>query len=149
MGIRRDFKVKGMTHTPLYPSNAFRLQGMLESVRMGWWKQAWSESSEPRDGANGFDRLNGDEPTLPVSLVRDPANPVDSNAIRVYVPALGDGEAGFVGHVPAGIAKRLAPRIDEGIEFGCALIDILVAENDSDNPGIEIGVWRLKEDPAV
>jgi len=137
------FNAVGMTFLDNYPASAYRMQGMLEAGRQRMWTTAWREGDEAPDGTNGADRIRPEDyPVLTAFLVREPHNRKDRNAIAIYVPALGRGEAGRIGHVPRKEAKRLANSIDQGVAYSAAVTEILGAE-DTENPGIQIEVWAV------
>ena len=48
---------------------------------------------------------------LPVDLLREPTNPYDENAVRVFVDSM------MVGYIPAAFAKEMAPMIDAGRRY--------------------------------
>lgn len=52
-------------------------------------------------------------PNKGIVLKREPHNPHDSNAIKVYLSDLED----YIGYVPKGIAERLAPILDRGSRY--------------------------------
>ncbi len=137
------FNAVGMTFVGNYPACAHRMQGMLEAGRTRMWTEAWREGDEIPDGTNGASRIRPEDyPVLTAHLVREPHNAKDRNAIAIYVPVLGRGEAARIGHVPRDYAKDLARNIDEGISYSAAVTDILGAE-DAENPGIQIGVGAV------
>lgn len=74
-----------------------------------------------------------------VRLEREPDNQYDCNAIKVWVA----GE--FVGHIPALIAKSIAPEMDKGISWVADIDSILVSVENMNNPGIKILIWRENE----
>jgi hypothetical protein len=74
-----------------------------------------------------------------VSLERDINNQYDNNAIKVIV----DNE--MVGHIPAVLAKFIAPEMDNGVEWFADIESILVSVENMDNPGIKIIIWREDE----
>ncbi|RJR32315.1 MAG: hypothetical protein C4576_30645 [Desulfobacteraceae bacterium] len=45
------------------------------------------------------------------SLVREPTNPFDPNAIKVEIDGL------YLGYIPRKTASNLAPRIDDGMQY--------------------------------
>lgn len=51
---------------------------------------------------------------LPVTLIREPDNPSDGNAIKVVATGRGALKGKQLGHVPAAVAEVLAPMIDRG-----------------------------------
>lgn len=71
------------------------------------------------------------------SLIRQPENPVDRNAVAV----LAGGEQ--VGFVPAGLASRLAPDMDAGHQFRVTDAEVLVMPDHEDRPGLLIRVERV------
>lgn len=52
-----------------------------------------------------------------LTLVRDPSNAYDSNAIRVILELENDDNEYFIGHVAAADAKHLAPYLDNDEEL--------------------------------
>lgn len=74
-----------------------------------------------------------------VALERDPNNQYDNNAIKVVI----DNE--MVGHIPAMLAKSIAPEMDRGIEWFADVESILVSVEKMENPGIKIIIWRNNE----
>jgi hypothetical protein len=112
-------KVVGVSFIPAYPDNLWALdRAQAEAERKG----------EP----------------LRAVLVRNPDNEHDPNAIQVHVPALGH-EWGFVGHLTAPIAMRMAPEIDDGGEWEAAIVSVLIDERFLDRPGISIECRRAPE----
>ncbi len=79
---------------------------------------------------------------LSVVLVRNPANQYDAAAIQVHIPALGD-DWGFIGHLAAPIAARLAPELDDGIRWHAEVEAVLIHPDNPDNPGISITCSRI------
>jgi hypothetical protein len=76
-----------------------------------------------------------------LSLVRDPDNEHDSNAIVVHAWPVGP-----IGHIGRGIAERLAPELDAGVEWTVELVEVAINAEHSDNPGVTIRCTRnLKE----
>lgn len=63
-------------------------------------------------GAAGY--IGRLQPKHPLSIVREPTNKYDPNAVAVMW-----GRA-MLGYVPRGLAAQLAPLIDKGVEFKCA-----------------------------
>jgi hypothetical protein len=57
-------------------------------------------------------------PGRPLRLLRDPDNPHDPNAIRVYPDAGGDQ----VGWVPRGLAEEVAPELDAGGRWSAVVL---------------------------
>lgn len=78
---------------------------------------------------------------LAVALRRNPDNPYDANAIEVHVPAID----AMVGHLPAGVAARLAPLMDQGARIGADVFTVAIDPTHPDRPGIEVRVWNMDE----
>ena len=82
-------------------------------------------------------------------LKRRPDNTHDANAVEVHVPSLGD--LGFVGHLPAGVAARVAPALDDGVDLLTHVASVLIDPNYPDRPGVSIQICRAPnpiDDPA-
>lgn len=75
---------------------------------------------------------------LPAELRRNPANGHDPNAVEVWVPAAG----AMVGHLPAGLAARLAPELDAGVRWRASVL-VKVHPDHPGNPGVEAALERL------
>lgn len=76
-----------------------------------------------------------------LSLVRDRDNEHDSNAIVVHAWPVGP-----IGHIGRGIAERLAPELDAGVEWAVELVEVAINAEHSNNPGVTIRCTRnLKE----
>jgi hypothetical protein len=71
-----------------------------------------------------------------ISLIRDPNNEWDANAIRVYY------KTEMLGHVPREIAARLAPELDDGVEWKARCRFVIHPEHTS-RPGVELAIKRL------
>lgn len=69
-------------------------------------------------------------------LVREPNNEHDENAIRV------DVNGSTIGHIPRLIAIVLAPKIDGGEKWVAAVHSIVVSNENVNQPGLKINVWR-------
>lgn len=110
-------RVVGVTFVPTYPRNLYALDDMYKN--------------------------NGDGAPLAVVLVRNPANQHDSNAIEVHVPAL--GQYAMLGHLPAAIAKRMAPSLDTGEQWSASVEAVQVNPEHMDRPGISIECARVDE----
>ena len=67
-----------------------------------------------------------------VSLVRNPENPYDKNAIEVRF-----GEQ-MLGHLPKEVAARLAPALDKGEQFLASVYQIRISSENPNNPGLDI-----------
>lgn len=110
-----DAHVVGVSFTPHYPDNLHQLE------------LAWLDASMT------------DEPLAAV-IVRCPDNPYDANACEVHIPAL--GEIGFVGHITAPLAARLAPDIDGGGQWQGHVVQLKINEKYPDRPGLEVHLER-------
>lgn len=109
-------KLVGVTFCPDYPASFFELDRMQQRRER-----------------------NGKGPVR-LYLEREPDNKHDPNAIAVY-----DYDDIMLGHIPRGIAERLAPELDAGIRWRCELIKILISSDNPDQPGCEVRLRRLKE----
>lgn len=72
----------------------------------------------------------GSDP-VPATLVRNPANEFDANAIEVHAAET------MIGHVPAHVAARLARHLDAGVEYD-AEMSVSTHPDFPDNPGAVI-----------
>jgi hypothetical protein len=68
------------------------------------------------------------------NLVREPNNPVDPNAIKVFVGSL------HMGYVPADIAADLSSQIDAGENWLAVVDRIIVSPENPDQPGLRLKV---------
>jgi hypothetical protein len=81
-----------------------------------------------------------------ITLVRNPDNEYDSNAIEVHC-----GVYNRLGHIPAkppapgkpGLAARLAPLLDAGERWGACVDAVLISDANPDQPGLSIRCWRV------
>ena len=108
-------RVVGVTFAPGYPENLHRLHTLTQ--------QTWQARE-----------------SVAVVLRRNPANKHDTNAIEVHVPALGD----MVGHVPADLAARLAPLLDDGVRFHVEIWSVAVDPANPDRPGVSIAIHEAQ-----
>jgi HIRAN domain len=115
-------KVVGMTFTSGYPENLYSLDYLY------------------KERAQDHGALL-DEPIAAV-LIRNPDNPHDANAIEVHVPSLSDP---MIGHIPAGVAARLAPELDEGANWLAGVEQVLIHPDHPDNPGIAVRLERVED----
>jgi hypothetical protein len=106
----------GVSFQPGYPDSLYRLQ----------------EAQERRTRASR-------EP-LAAILVRNPYNEFDSNAIEVHAPS----DIGMVGHLPAALAERLAPLLDEGEVWQASFGDVLVHPDKPEFPGVDVRIERVR-----
>jgi HIRAN domain len=73
-------------------------------------------------------------------LEREPGNEHDPNAIVVLVDGIGR-----LGHVPRGVAARLAPEMDAGSRWAAEVTDVLVHPDHPDRHGITVTFRRMRE----
>lgn len=90
--------------------------------------------------------IRGDDATLPATLVRDPGNPHDGNAIRVEISSL---TPPHVGHIPAKLAARLAPLMDSGHPVDAWVDKVLIVDKYDDRPGLLLGFETLERLPKA
>lgn len=74
--------------------------------------------------------------TAACQLVREPNNQHDGNAIRV------DVNGSTLGHLPRLISLILAPKIDRGERWIASVHSIIVSQENVNQPGLKINVWR-------
>lgn len=80
--------------------------------------------------------------SVAVVLKRDPENQYDSNAVEVHVPALDQ----MVGHLSREIAARLAPKLDEGVQFNTYVHVVRVDADHPENPGLDVRIERVEDE---
>jgi len=114
-------RVVGVSFVDGYPENLGRLELAMRREELGL-----PAPPTPEPGV------------LPATLVRDPLNPKDVNAIVVHVDGIGP-----VGHVAASTAVRLARSIDAGTQWAAVVAEVAVSENKPNKPGITIRVTRV------
>jgi hypothetical protein len=95
-------RVAGVTFAPDYPGNLLRLA--IQSPRV------------PREA----------------SLIREPDNEHDSNAVVVFM----GGRP--IGHLPRTVAASLAPRLDAGERFRATDVAILIDDDHPNRPGVHL-----------
>lgn len=119
-----EFKVKvvGLSFVDGYPENVYLLNDIAGSE-----DQQQASAMEP----------------LPAVLIRNPANAFDANAIEVHIPALGDHA--MVGHVPAAVAKRLSPCLDQGEVWKSDIYMVAVHPEHPENPGIHLMIQKISD----
>lgn len=120
MSATKIVPVVGVTFVPSYPNNLHMLR-QIEAEAVASRRGEW----------------------LNVVLVRNPANPHDTNAIEVHVPALGD-EMAMIGHLSRDIAARLAPLLDQGVRFTSQLCGVRINPEHMDRPGIDVAIARAE-----
>lgn len=74
-------------------------------------------------------------------LVRDPDNPYDSNAVAVRSAHRGT----HLGHLPAALAARIAPEMDNGTFWLVESYQVLVQPGYEDRPGLSLTLRRMPE----
>lgn len=116
VGAPFKFRAAGVTFVDGYPQNLLALRDPAD--------RAWQQGE-----------------CLTAVLVRNPANPHDSNAIEIHVPSVG-----MVGHMPKHLAAKGAPAMDAGIRFAAEVVGVAFDDQHPDKPGIEIRVWRAEDD---
>lgn len=114
----RRFRVAGVSFVSGYPGNLHRLDQIDQDAKRA---------------------THGTAEHLAVILRPNPANPHDANAVEVHVPALGDH--GMVGHLPAVLAARIAPRIAQGWVFAADVAGVALDPDHPERPGLECRVW--------
>lgn len=105
-----SFKAVGVSFHPDYPENLHRLRDEF-----------------------GFAGGDGE-----VSLIREPDNEYDPNAIAVFA----NGEV--VGHVPKTVAQFVGPMIDDGARFRAGA-SVLIDPDHEDRPGLLVECERVRD----
>lgn len=121
-----SFRVVGVTFAPGYPQN----------VMLAEWAWATHAIEDGRFADINTPMGYG----VDARLQRNPDNEHDSNAIEVHLPVADDA---MLGHVPANLAARLAPLMDEGQTWVAWVKEVVVDYRHIDKPGIEIAVRRV------
>lgn len=75
---------------------------------------------------------------IPAQLVREPDNEYDSNAVAVHI----DGET--IGHLPAPVAAKIAPHLDDNEPWHATVTDILITPGEEHQPGMNLSVRRTE-----
>ena len=109
----KTFRVAGVTFAPGYPGNLHKLRRICE--------------------------VGHPEVAYEVALKRNPTNEHDPNAIEIHVPALG----GMVGHVPADLAARLAPLLDQGLQLHAEVWSVAIDDEHPDRPGLTVSISEV------
>jgi hypothetical protein len=86
------------------------------------------------------DLFHGEKPSA--VLIRRPSNAHDPNAVEVHVPSVGT-ETAMLGHLPAAIARRLAPELDEGVHWLAWVRAVRTHSEHEDRPGIDVECVRV------
>jgi len=82
-------------------------------------------------------RLWRDDPTpIACTLIRERQNPVDPNAVLVMAEGI------VVGHLTRAIACRLAPELDDGVQWWGQVVEVRVSPLNPDQPGIDVRLER-------
>lgn len=76
-----------------------------------------------------------------ISLIREPLNEYDSNAIAVHSWPIGP-----IGHIGRGIAERLSPELDAGVEWSVELVEVSINSQHKSNPGVTIRCRRIAKE---
>lgn len=128
---RFSSSVVGVSFLPTYPDILYRIEWVWAERRL------FTEAIPDGDGMPGEG--------VPAVLIRNPDNEHDPNAIQVHVPAIVDDtwENAMIGHLPANIARRLAPRMDAGVGTRVWVHGLRIHTNHPDRPGIDVHVMRV------
>jgi predicted metallopeptidase len=106
-----EVPVAGVTFRPGYPKNLWDIAGAMVEVF-------------------------GKTPRVIATLVREPQNEHDPNAIKVLVAAE------HVGYIPSREAGGLAPLMDAG-ERWCGLVDrLVISPENPEQPGLRVKVVK-------
>jgi len=104
---------------------------------------AYPENVEILDRAQFVALWRGEEPEpAHVTLVRQPDNPVDANAIEVRCQLGPDPRAVPLGHLPRAVAWRLAPELDDGVPWVAELVGVRTNPHHPDRPGVDVRLVR-------
>ena len=76
-----------------------------------------------------------------LKLVRDPDNPADPNAVAVRSAKRGT----HLGHLPAALAARIAPEMDDGTFWMIESYEVLVMPGHEHQPGLSLNLRRMQE----
>lgn len=118
-----DFKVVGVSFVDGYPDNIHKLKKLYDA-RMHEVRNAQAGNLLPQ--------------WIEVEIERTPENPHDSNAIVLSVRGIG-----VLGHVPAIIAKTLAPKLDQGQHWVGYVSMVLVKKGEEDKPGVKVYLHKV------
>lgn len=122
-----EVKIVGVSFLPKFPDNLYKLEEIAaENILNDPFEDFGSEMEMK---------------PIPALLVRNPQNKFDENAIECHVPCLGP-ELAMIGHLPAGVAERLAPDMDTGDGFSAEVKRVLIHPDHPENPGILLQVVR-------
>jgi HIRAN domain len=114
----------GMSFLPDYPACTRRVERKLSEA---WWE-------------------NQEDVPLPGFLRRNPHNEHDPNAVEAHVRHM---VPSMLGHLPRAVAARLAPEIDNGIEWSCEIAKVRVDLDNPDNPGVDVRLTRQAPAPGT
>lgn len=107
-------------------------------------KKIWYVAGESRRSATGQPRqliLHAAEPGDPVTLLREPKNPHDTNAILVKIASHD------IGYITRPDAEILAPLIDAGTPFDAAIHEIRGGVRDAPSVGVRVSVIWAGQKP--
>lgn len=111
-----ELSVTGVSFVPTWPGNLYELE------RLNFDAEAQGER-------------------LAAVFLRNPDNAHDPNAVQIHVPALGTDLA-MIGHVPAPLAKRLAPELDADIRWQGEVSWVKINHDHPERPGITVVATR-------
>lgn len=114
-------EVAGVSFRPGYPDSLLRLHDL--------------------ESAHG----QGAELTTAI-LVPEPENRYDANAIRVQVPALGEGDDGHIGYVPASLCEQVHEMLAGGRVR--ASVSTRVHPHHTDRPGCDLQIEVVDPEAA-
>ncbi len=101
------------------------------------------EAQKNPDGRPRADEIRRCRAGEPVSLIREPANRYDRNAIRID-----SARHVCIGYIPRDTAEWLAPRIDNGKGVS-AIIQSINQKSGTRNVGVTLSLATNGEDPAT
>jgi len=111
-----ESKVVGVSFAPGYPDNIHTLEKVAGRAFI--------------EGGEG----------VTATLIRNPNNEFDENAIEVHVSALGDDS--MIGHLPRDLSSKIAPMMDNGLAWDATIKNVYVNPDHPERPGISILVQR-------
>jgi hypothetical protein len=117
---------------PLPPRWSTKLVGVTFTGPGYADRLGWLQAEHIRSTAEGH--------SIAALLIRNPANPHDGNAVEVHIAGVG-----MVGHIGGGMARRLAPLLDNGERWRAVLDEVIVDPDHPTNPGIAVTIFQAKE----
>lgn len=84
-----------------------------------------------------MEQIKEDRLPVPLTLVREPENEFDPNAVAVVAPNEEFGPH-IIGHIPRHLAARLAPEMDAGVKWGAVLTNVFYLDDHIDRPGADV-----------